>query len=148
MKWILGFVLMTLIWNVDGQNPRPIYKTTLKESRPTDPTNVKPQAGNRVIVHYTGNLKSNGKKFDSSRDRNDPFRFTLFGNEVITGWDYAVASMKVGERARFDIPPEYAYGARGAPPDIPPNAELLFDIELLGIETPTDPQRGRKPGQQ
>ncbi|XP_060585815.1 peptidyl-prolyl cis-trans isomerase Fkbp12-like [Ruditapes philippinarum] len=133
MNWSICLIIAVFIWNVDCQT-RPVRKYKVKEN----PSGAKPQSGDRVIVHYTGNLKgvnnTIGTKFDSSRDRNDPFRFTLFKGEVISGWDIAVNSMRVGDRAWFDIPSDLAYGPNGSPPAIPRNADLLFDIELLGIE--------------
>lgn len=92
--------------------------------------------GNHVSVHYTGWLYSNGEagaKFDSSKDRGQPFQFPLGGGQVIRGWDEGVAGMKVGGTRRLVIPPELGYGARGAGGVIPPNATLLFEVELLGV---------------
>jgi peptidylprolyl isomerase len=89
--------------------------------------------GSRVRVHYTGWLTT-GKKFDSSVDRGTPFDFTIGNGAVIKGWEEGVAGMKVGGKRQLRLPPELAYGADGFPPDIPPNATLIFDVQLLGVQ--------------
>lgn len=92
-----------------------------------------PRNGQTVVVHYTGTLE-NGTKFDSSRDRGKPFKFKIGKGEVIKGWDQGVARMSLGERANLICSPDFAYGSRGHPGVIPPNATLKFDVELLGFE--------------
>jgi peptidylprolyl isomerase len=93
-------------------------------------TGAKPKTGQTVVVNYTGWL-TNGTKFDSSFDRDKPFSFVLGRGEVIKGWDEGVASMRVGGKRKLTIPPELGYGQKGAGGVIPPNATLIFDVELL-----------------
>ena len=100
-------------------------------------TGAEARKGQTVTVHYTGWLYNNGQqgaKFDSSRDRKDPFKFPLGSGMVIKGWDEGVAGMKVGGQRTLIIPPEMGYGVRGAGGVIPPNATLKFDVELLGVD--------------
>jgi peptidylprolyl isomerase len=96
-------------------------------------TGVQPAAGNKVTVHYTGYLMS-GEKFDSSADRRQPFSFVIGYGQVIKGWDEGVASMRVGGKRKLVIPAELAYGKRGIGSIIPPNAQLVFDVELLEVK--------------
>jgi peptidylprolyl isomerase len=98
---------------------------------------VEAKGGETAVVHYTGWLYKDGekgRKFDSSVDRGDPFRFRLGGRQVIAGWDEGVKGMKIGGKRMLVIPPALGYGARGAGGVIPPNAKLIFDVELLGLE--------------
>jgi peptidylprolyl isomerase len=100
-------------------------------------TGAQPQTGQTCVMHYTGWLYNNGTKgakFDSSLDRGEPFEFAIGQGQVIKGWDEGVATMKVGGKRTLIIPPQLGYGARGAGGVIPPNATLIFDVELLGVK--------------
>ena len=114
--------------------------TELKKIEVKQGTGAEAVSGKPVSVHYTGWLfdpskpDQKGTKFDSSRDRGQPFSFPLGGGRVIKGWDEGVAGMKVGGQRTLIIPPDYGYGARGAGGVIPPNATLIFDVELLDIK--------------
>ncbi|CAE6454280.1 unnamed protein product [Rhizoctonia solani] len=90
--------------------------------------------GDILSMHYTGTFQSNGQTFDSSRERGVPFEFKLGAGQVIRGWDQGLQGMGIGERRKITLPPAYAYGPRGYPPTIPPNATLVFDVELLDIK--------------
>ncbi len=134
-----------LIAGCSGQANSPtstMEKNSVSELIRTDTklgTGAEAKAGHDVSVHYTGWLydetapEHKGRKFDSSRDRGQPFEFPLGAGHVIKGWDEGVAGMKVGGQRTLTIPPHLGYGARGAGGVIPPNATLVFDVELLGV---------------
>ena len=140
----VAFAVSTVPANADEKSPE--KKSDLKmESSPTGlqyqdvvvGTGAIPKKGQTCVMNYTGWLWVNGakgKKFDSSVDRGDPFTFPLGIGRVIKGWDEGVASMKIGGKRTLLIPPELGYGARGAGGAIPPNATLLFEVELLGVK--------------
>ena len=107
------------------------FKTQIVDLRAG--TGAEAKSGDSVTVHYTGILED-GTKFDSSRDRGKPFQFKLGRGQVIRGWDVGVAGMKVGGQRKLTIPAEEGYGSRGAGSAIPPNATLIFDVELLKVE--------------
>ena len=118
--------------------PKPVTTSTGLQIIDTKPgTGASPRTGQTVVVHYTGWLYENGvkgKKFDSSVDRNEPFEFPIGQGRVIQGWDQGVGTMKVGGKRTLIIPPALGYGARGAAGAIPPNATLIFDVELLSLK--------------
>ncbi len=107
--------------------------TGLKFKDITKGDGPRPRAGQTVTVHYTGWL-TNGQKFDSSVDRGQPFEFVLGSGSVIKGWDEGVKGMHIGGQRRLDIPPQLGYGQKGSGDSIPPNAKLVFDVQLLGVK--------------
>ena len=104
----------------------------MKIEKLTNGNGAAAQKGKTVSVHYTGWLTT-GEKFDSSVDRNEPFEFVLGAGQVIAGWDQGVATMRIGDKVKLTIPPHLAYGPDGYPGAIPPDATLIFDVELLGV---------------
>ena len=122
-----------------GGDSKDAMAETLQKNDVTPGAGLEAAAGQTVRVHYTGWLldpakaDKKGEKFDSSKDRNEPFEFRLGAQEVIKGWDEGVAGMKVGGTRILTIPPAMGYGAAGAGGVIPPNATLLFEVELLGV---------------
>ena len=138
---IAGLVLVSLVATACSQTPPASgggggsEVTTPSGLRYTDVvvgSGAQPQAGQTAVVHYTGWLLD-GKKFDSSKDRGQPFSFPVGRGRVIKGWDEGVATMKVGGTRRLTIPPDLGYGAQGAGGVIPPNATLTFEVELLDV---------------
>ena len=138
---LAGLGVLAVAWatvHADDKKDKPegkviTTKSGLKYEDLAEGTGEAAKAGDKVQVHYVGTL-TNGKKFDSSRDRNEPFVFKLGAGKVIKGWDEGVAGMKVGGKRKLTIPPELAYGKRGAGADIPPDATLIFEVELLKIK--------------
>eukprot|EP00913_Durusdinium_trenchii_P004856 g4510.t1 len=133
----MGDLQMADMENMEGMSdgeeevdlPEGVKKEIIQEA-PEGNYNL-PKTGDEVTVHYVGTLQSDGSQFDSSRSREQPFKFTLGQGEVIKGWDLGVATMKKGEVAKFTLSPEYAYGDAGSPPSIPEKATLVFEVELI-----------------
>jgi peptidylprolyl isomerase len=136
MKMIIATALMALAPVMAiAEVGKPIQTPSgLSYKDTTEGTGATPQSGQNVVVHYTGWLKQNDQKFDSSVDRGEPFKFQIGKGQVIPGWDEGVATMKVGGKRQLIIPAELAYGASGVPGAIPPNSTLVFDVELLKVE--------------
>ena len=133
MKSIILFLTVALCAADCAKKNIGVTETGMKYEIIKEGTGPSPKRGDSVTVHYTGWLED-GTKFDSSVDRNQPFTFKLGVGQVIQGWDDGVATMRVGGKTKFFIPPELGYGSRGAGGVIPPNAKLIFEVELLSIK--------------
>jgi peptidylprolyl isomerase len=135
---IVSTGIVTMTDDAAAQSAKPVTTSSGLQMIDTQPgTGAQPKQGQTAVVHYTGYLNDNGKKgkkFDSSVDRGQPFEFPVGAGRVIKGWDEGVASMKVGGKRTLIIPPQLGYGERGAGGVIPPNATLIFDVELLGVK--------------
>ncbi|MDY7022833.1 MAG: FKBP-type peptidyl-prolyl cis-trans isomerase [Cyanobacteriota bacterium] len=124
---------VTLAQNMESAGNMVTTESGLQYEEIQEGNGASPERGQTVVVHYTGTLE-NGDQFDSSRDRGQPFSFKIGVGQVIKGWDEGVGSMKVGGRRKLVIPPDLGYGSRGAGGVIPPNATLIFDVELLDVK--------------
>jgi peptidylprolyl isomerase len=140
-----AFALLTFSAPADEKSATAAKKESQMKTTPSglqyedtkEGTGASPKTGQTCVMHYTGWLfenKAKGKKFDSSVDRGQPFEFPIGQGRVIQGWDEGVATMKIGGKRTLVIPPSIGYGARGAGGAIPPNATLLFEVELLGVK--------------
>ena len=140
-----AFALLTFSAPADEKSATAAKKESQMKTTPSglqyedtvEGTGASPKTGQTCVMHYTGWLfenKTKGKKFDSSLDRGQPFEFPIGQGRVIQGWDEGVATMKVGGKRTLVIPPSIGYGAKGAGGVIPPNATLLFEVELLGVK--------------
>ncbi len=140
MRTVLIVVLAVVIgmWGCGKTSKMTTTESGLKYEDLVVGTGITPQPGQMVTVHYTGWL-TDGKKFDSSLDRGEPFVFELGAGNVIKGWEEGVATMKIGGKRKLEIPPELGYGSRGAGNVIPPNATLVFEVELLDVQDKPKP---------
>jgi FKBP-type peptidyl-prolyl cis-trans isomerase len=131
---VCAALLVLIGWGLNADEPKVIKtKSGLEYQDLKEGTGGEAKKGDKVVVHYTGWLKENKKKFDSSVDRGEPFEFDLGAGDVIKGWDEGVAGMKVGGKRRLIIPSELGYGKKGRG-TIPPDADLVFEVELLKIK--------------
>ena len=134
---VLALAAGTIVYLVKNRDRQVLHEVTtpsgLKYTDLVEGTGASPKKGQTVTVHYTGTLES-GKQFDSSRDRGKPMEYPFGVTPMIKGWDEGLATMKVGGRRKLVIPSALGYGPQGRPPDIPGNATLIFDLELLGVK--------------
>lgn len=133
---VLFSLLLCGVRSDDDKDEKKVKKLQIGVKKRVDPEDckIKSRKGDVLHMHYTGTLHETGEKFDSSHDRDTPFVFTLGAGQVIKGWDQGLLGMCEGEKRKLVIPPDMGYGSRGAPPKIPGDAVLNFEVELLTIE--------------
>merc|ERR1719391_666842 len=147
MKAFLSVLVLCIITVFGAKPDLPSdagLRVGVKKRIPEEECKIKTRKGDKLSMHYTGTLRKDDSKFDSSRDRDSPFEFTLGSGQVIKGWDQGLMDMCIGEVRKLTIPSGLGYGDRGSPPKIPGGATLVFDVELLDIKNRKAPEEEEK----